>query len=688
MGGSSGGGQEAADVKGAAEVEAEANRLAALKETQANRPDQFGPMGSTTWQTGMVDSSTGRPVEQLSDGSWVFSAAPGGDPSAAPQGRPPIPDWPQPPAGNSAAEQARYEQDVQSFNDWHEQYGVGTAFNNGMSNEATGPLYSTPANSGSAGGAGDSNITAVNKWTQNTQLNPEWQERLDQSNTLLGSEMDYRQGQTEAWAANPTDYSDIGGSNLQGTIGRGDLAQFGQTQQTTGAQDWRQFGQTQQTTGAQDWRQFGNTDQTIGKDQWQDIGMASPTLGANDYQQFGTSDPTIGANDWRQFGTSDPQISGDDWRQFGNTEQTLDGNTYDERFGDANADPTGGFGSHGQDGSNWDQIQYSPDAIRRQAEQETLGFMNSQLDPQWDTRQSDLEQQLANQGLQWGDAAYDNAMESMKNSRDQAYAGARNQALSDSRSEANMLWGQEMSRSEQKNMQTQADLDNVFRARQSNIGNYQQGQSQEQQNYLAYQQAAFGQDLNSRQQQLDANLNYGREGFNQDYQSRQQQLNANLDYGNSAFQQDFQSRQQQLDADRSYGNDAFRQDLQSKQQGLDATLDFGRESYQQDYNTRQQNLDSNRQYNQQAYNQDYQSRQQNLDSNRLYNQQAYDQDRNSRQDNISNYLNYGNSEFGQNLSAQQLDLQARQAQDQQQLDQYNAVNPNNTASTINTMVNS
>jgi hypothetical protein len=690
-GGSGGGAGEPADVVGAAEVEAEANRLAALRETQANRPDQFGPMGSTTWNTQMVDSNTGRPIEQMADGSWVFQETPGGgsDPSAAPQGRPPIPDWPQPPADNSAAEQARYDQDVQSFNEWHELYGVGTAFNNGMSNEATGPLYETPANAGTGSPLdGNSNITAVNKWTSNTELTPEWQESLDGGRELLNGEMQYRGNQLQRWDANPVDYSDIGGSNLEGTIRRSDLDQFGSTAPTTGSEDWREFGSTAQTTGAQDWRQFGNTDQTIQANQWQDIGMASPTLGANDYQQFGVTDPTIGANDYQQFGVSAPQISGDDWRQFGNTETNLNSGTYDERYGAANADPTGGYGAHGQDGANWDQIQYSPDAIRRQAEQETLSFMNSQLDPQWDTRQSDLESQLSNQGLQWGDAAYDNAMESMKNSRDQAYSGARNQALADSRSEANMLWGQEMSRSEQKNMQTQADIDNIYRARQANIGNHMQGQGQEQQNYLAYQNAAFGQDLNSRQQQLDANLNYGREGFQQDFNSRQQQLDADLGYGREAFSQDFQSRQQQLDADRGYGNDAFRQDLQSKQQGLDAQLNYGRESYQQDYSTRQQNLDSNRLYNQQAYNQDYQTRQQDVDNNRLYDQQAYDQDYQTRQTKISNFLNFGSEEHGQNLSAQQLDLQARQAQDQQLLDQYNAANPNTTANTINTMMNS
>jgi hypothetical protein len=721
-------------IMSAAEMEAEANRNAAQEELSANRPNQQGPQSTITWTNQQVDANTGEPITQLVDGTWVPTS------------------WYEANGGNSGISDANGGNGQQTgvnpyldmYDDslwgrqmaqdaWNADNSGGSSGNPVLTGHVAGDrLNDTDASyralhdqRNNPGGGGTiiyngAEMDPVTKWNQETLLRPEWQASLDSARGLMDSQMAYRGVLQDEWSANPVDFGQVGGANLEATIGRGDLDRWGSTNPTTSAtgyEKWGQTGQTiqgdqwqnignaQPTLGAQDWRQFGETGQTIGADQWKDIGMANPTLGADDYKQFGTSDPTIGADDWQQFGNTENTIGKDDWREFGNTEQTLDGGTYDERFGDANSDPTGGYGSHSQDGSDWNQIEYTPDAIRRQAEQETMAYMNSQLDPQWDKRQADLEQQLANKGLQWGDAAYDSAMSSQKNSRDQAYAGARNQALADSRSEASMLWGQEMQRSDQLNQQTQADVDNIYRARQANIGNYGQNQSMEQQNYLAYQQAAFGQDLNSRQQQLDANLNYGREDYNQDFNSRQQSLNANLDYGREGFQQDFQSRQQQLDADRNYGNDAFMQDLQSKQQGLDATLGYGREAYQQDYQSRQQNLDSNRNYSNDAFSQDLQSkqqgldaqldygseawrqdygnRQQNINSDLAYSDQAYNQDRNTRQDNITNYLNYGNSEFNQNQQSQQLSLEAQIAQEQATQGRYGLVNPNETSGAIN-----
>lgn len=370
---------------------------------------------------------------------------------------------------------------------------------------------------------------------------------VDQQRELIGQQSDYRSGQINDWSNNALDYSGFGqgiGNSLGNTIGRGDLDQFGQTQTTTGAQDWRQFG----TTG-----------QTIGSDQWQNIGQAQQTLGA------------------------------DDWRQFGNTDTTISSGDFDARFGGAGDH---GFGDHGQTGGGWDQVQYAPDAIRRQAEQQTLDFMNSQLDPQWDSRMKDLEIKLTNQGLQPGDAAYDNAMASQKRSRDTAYSGARNQALADSRAEANMLWNQQMGMSEQKNMQHQADIDNIYRARQANIGNYQQGRQQDMQGYLDYQQAAFGQDLAQRQQQLDANYQYGQGAFNQDFQNRQQALDSQLAYGRESFGQDFQSRQQQLDANRLYNQQAFDQDLASRQANISNYLNYGNAEFGQNLSREQLNLSS------------------------------------------------------------------------------------------------
>ncbi|WP_052119965.1 tail fiber domain-containing protein [Inquilinus limosus] len=53
----------------------------------------------------------------------------------------------------------------------------------------------------------------------------------------------------------------------------------------------------------------------------------------------------------------------------------------------------------------------------------------SRLDPQWATQQSNLENQLANQGITRGSAAWSSAMDQMGRSRNDAYAQARNQSV-------------------------------------------------------------------------------------------------------------------------------------------------------------------------------------------------------------------------------------------------------------------
>lgn len=51
------------DYRGAAEETAESNQMAMDKATWANRPDQYTPFGSTTWEASAgVDPSTGKPI--------------------------------------------------------------------------------------------------------------------------------------------------------------------------------------------------------------------------------------------------------------------------------------------------------------------------------------------------------------------------------------------------------------------------------------------------------------------------------------------------------------------------------------------------------------------------------------------------------------------------------------------------
>lgn len=386
----------------------------------------------------------------------------------------------------------------------------------------------------------------VRTWNQDTTLNDEWQTILDNQRGQLQGEIDYRNDTGAKWAANDFGTGQFGTTGQ--TIGTGDLARFA--------------GGAPGQTGADDWRQFGTTQQTVG---------------ANDYQQFGKTENTIGAGDWQQFGNTNP---------------IMNAGTFDERFGGGENQYRSEFGDHSMEGSQWDTVQYAPAAIRQQAQDATYNYATSRLDPQWEKRQADAEVQMRNQGLQPGDQQWDSQMKALTTGRNTAYDDARMQSLADSRAEAAMLWDQEMGRSEQKNRQTQADVDNIYRGRQSNIENYQQQRGQDMQGYLDYNKNAFGQDLAARQQKLDANLNYGQESYNQDLRSRQQLLDSHLSYGNEAYSQDYSTRQQQLDANRMYGQQAWEQGFNQNQADIGNYLKYGSEGFDQDYQSRQQQIEA------------------------------------------------------------------------------------------------
>lgn len=68
-------------------------------------------------------------------------------------------------------------------------------------------------------------------------------------------------------------------------------------------------------------------------------------------------------------------------------------------------------------------------AARDQAIQATYGQMASRLDPQWAQRDESFRQQMANQGLDPGSEAYNNAYGNLSRERNDAYQGAMNNAV-------------------------------------------------------------------------------------------------------------------------------------------------------------------------------------------------------------------------------------------------------------------
>jgi hypothetical protein len=83
-------------------------------------------------------------------------------------------------------------------------------------------------------------------------------------------------------------------------------------------------------------------------------------------------------------------------------------------------------------------------AARDQAINAMYGQATSRLNPQWDNRGSQLQQQLANQGLDPGSQAYRNAEQSFGQDRNDAYSSAMNSAIGMGNQAQNLTFQQNM----------------------------------------------------------------------------------------------------------------------------------------------------------------------------------------------------------------------------------------------------
>ena len=93
-----------------------------------------------------------------------------------------------------------------------------------------------------------------------------------------------------------------------------------------------------------------------------------------------------------------------------------------------------------------DQLSFTPDEARQRAEDMAYQRDVMRLDPQFNQEQSRLEAQLANQGLTPGDRAYDSAMNSFYQNRNDAYERARLGSAAAGRQEVEGMWGREVDR--------------------------------------------------------------------------------------------------------------------------------------------------------------------------------------------------------------------------------------------------
>lgn len=147
-------------------------------------------------------------------------------------------------------------------------------------------------------------------------------------------------------------------------------------------------------------------------------------------------------------------------------------------------------------------------ASRQRAEDAIYKSATSRLDPQWQAKQTQLETQLANQGISRNSAAYQNAMAGLETQRTDAYQQAQMGAITGAGQEA----------------QRNSSMDMALRQQQAaEAGN--QGQFGNAAQQAAYQQALqsgnFG--LTQQQQAFGQQQQAGSQNFNQQMQAGQYQ---------------------------------------------------------------------------------------------------------------------------------------------------------------------
>lgn len=91
----------------------------------------------------------------------------------------------------------------------------------------------------------------------------------------------------------------------------------------------------------------------------------------------------------------------------------------------------------------------------KQAQDAAYNAQTQYLDPQFQQGQQSLNASLANQGLQTGDTAYNNAQTNFSNQKQQAYQGAQDAAVSAGNAEQNTLYGQGLSSATLQNQANQ-----------------------------------------------------------------------------------------------------------------------------------------------------------------------------------------------------------------------------------------
>jgi hypothetical protein len=106
-------------------------------------------------------------------------------------------------------------------------------------------------------------------------------------------------------------------------------------------------------------------------------------------------------------------------------------------------------------GANQDYLAAGPQLLDANATDALYRQQKSFLDPQWQQRQRDLEDQLARQGIAIGSEAYNSALSNLQNQKTQAYQAAQDSAIAQGAQSAGQLFNQALAGQKQNISQQQ-----------------------------------------------------------------------------------------------------------------------------------------------------------------------------------------------------------------------------------------
>lgn len=220
------------------------------------------------------------------------------------------------------------------------------------------------------------------------------------------------------------------------------------------------------------------TDQT-----WANRPDQNNPWGSSKWEAETVKDPTTGQDvtKWTQNTTVDPRLQGALDSQVDLTQQRSDlaGGMFDRaageygqpmdwsKYGNYAGTPQGGNAQTGLNFGNLNNVD-NAGATRQRAEDAIYQSATSRLDPRFQQQQTDMETQLANQGISRNSAAYTRAMDDFGRTKNDAYAQAAQNAITGGGAEAQRDYGMDMGlRQQQANEALQ----------QGNFGNAAQAQN-------------------------------------------------------------------------------------------------------------------------------------------------------------------------------------------------------------------